>query len=717
LKKLTNRHLRVIVLIGVILMFIFMASVFGYQYQQYKQLQRTLANTYQSTPTFHHEIDYLRGKLGEANLLFRYYTVEFDPEIYMHYLDNINLVQGYVDSLASLPIDNNPLLTDSILWDQHLQFANEFAVLKLNLEQLLMLSSTPIVTDVPNNSSKKQLVSTPLLDRHSIVNTETNALADTVVIQRKGLIKRIFQSKPDTVIVPKSTISQAQTQKIERIHQQVQTELEDLSKSYEKEFQQIQITFRKLQEKDRQLLLTHFELLDQIESNLEQLNKLQEQQALAKTIDELQLYQNNSKDFENQLAWAMVAILLLITLLLIYHFYANRFEVKLLQERELANQNADIKTNLLAEISHEIRTPLNCLLEVTEQLQSQADWIKQPHLKELLEAANYTIQISNQNVQDILHLSKIESGQAEAKLEGFYIVRLLQDVILIHQNQLKHKDIQLFSQIDIPQEQVLSSDAFRIRQIVSNFLSNAIKYTQQGSIYVRARIVSTHKKHMLNIEVEDTGPGMTNDQIELIFRKYYTIQKHLGSGGTGIGLYLSKLFVNQLKGQIGVKSTVGKGSTFHVQVPVEVLKEPPLYCEVRSIKDLPSTLVILIVDDQPINHLIMKPLLAHFEQVYYAHNGSQALDLIKTHSIDVVLTDIIMPMMDGWEVLKQIKDLSIQDAPKWVIALSADVLLAEQNADYEGYTFDGILPKPPSESALASSLIPLLEEHSVQITK
>jgi signal transduction histidine kinase len=688
-------------------MFIFMNIVFTFQIIKYNQLQRSLAETYKNPPPFHHEVDYLMGQLGEANLLFRYYTVEFDSEIYALYQGKMSAIQAYVDSLASLPIVDNPLLNDTIHWEQHEQFALEFATLKQNLEQLMLLSVEQEAFGKSATSANKQTISFPVLDRYTVTKTEKEALADTVVIKRPGLLKRIFQSKPDTIIVPQKTVLSAQNEKIERIHEQIQNDLKNVSKAYKTDLLHIQKTFRQLQDKDRQLIHNHFHLLDQITRNLEALRLLQKEKDLSRSSDELKLYQTNSITFEKQLGWAMVTMFFLVILLLVYHFYANRFERKLVQERELARQNADVKTNLLAEISHEIRTPLNCLLEVTEQLQSKQEWLKQPELKTLLESASYNIKISNQNIQDILQLSKVESGQAEPKMEHFYVFDMLTEVARLHANQLKHKNIELIQDIKIPQKLVINNDAFRIRQVLSNFLSNAIKYTHQGKIWVRANIEQKKQGSFLKIEVEDTGQGMSNTQLDLIFRKYYTVQKHLGSGGTGIGLYLSKLFITQLNGEIGVKSNLGKGSIFHAQIPVEVMEHATLFHEAHQIAELPSDLRILVVDDQPINHLIMKPLLTRFQEVHYAYSGIQALEICQQHVIDVVLTDIIMPGMDGWELLKQIK--SLKQTPKVVIALSADVLLAEQKQGYESYAFDGILPKPPTEKSLANCLYPLLK--------
>lgn len=369
---------------------------------------------------------------------------------------------------------------------------------------------------------------------------------------------------------------------------------------------------------------------------------------------------------------------------------------KVLEEQaEQLTQTSKYKSEFLANMSHELRTPLNSMLILTQML---ADNPRQNLTPEQVEWSR-TIQMSGKEllllINDILDVSKLEAGKMELSLGVTTVTSLVEYVEVMFRPMAKAKNIKFTIEVEENFPQYIFTDYERLKQILTNLVSNAFKFTEHGYVSVRFFYESTKKR--LNISVIDTGVGIPSDKQQVIFDAFRqadgtTSRKY---GGTGLGLAISKEMAQLLGGQITVKSVVGEGSTFLVTLPhhheyiekelnyfseIAVTKhkltpkvsvEQPLDTAVEGAYDL-AGYKVLVVDDDMRNIFALTTVLEKEQmQVVHAENGLQAVKVLEDHQdFDIVLMDIMMPEMDGYDAIKMIRENSIfADLP--IIALTA----------------------------------------------
>ncbi len=378
-------------------------------------------------------------------------------------------------------------------------------------------------------------------------------------------------------------------------------------------------------------------------------------------------------------------------------------EAALHAAKQAAEKADHAKSEFLANMSHEIRTPMNAILGFTALLDEQVDT---PKLKSFI----HTIQSAGNNllllINDILDLSKIEAGKLEITTHPCNLHDLLSEVSEIFALEIRKKDLAFTLKIDssIPPELIL--DAARLRQILLNLLGNAVKFTDHGFIHLSAYATNQINTQLdLFIEIKDSGIGVSKEQQRSIFDAFeqsrgQDVQKY---GGTGLGLSISKRLLSMMDGSIHLTSKLKVGSTFTVQLNNINISTLPNQSEDRSSRPspfifMPSTL--LIVDDVEDN---LNLLLANFADtalnIVTAKNGLEAVNLAKKQNFDLILMDLRMPVMDGYQAAKKIKIFS--QAP--IIALSTPTFLDKAD-DYNTHLFDHYLSKPISKMALHNTL-------------
>lgn len=382
----------------------------------------------------------------------------------------------------------------------------------------------------------------------------------------------------------------------------------------------------------------------------------------------------------------------------------NRTEMeKAIFMREKAEEANRMKSAFLANMSHEIRTPLNAIVGFSNMLAEADD---KTEMEEYIQIINENNNLLLNLINDILDLSRIEAGRIDLIMSTFNLADLLsnlaQSITLKVQPGVEVKVV-------LPEDQiVITSDRLRLSQVIMNFLNNASKFTPQGSITAGCCV----KNDILYCYVKDSGIGIPKDKVEQVFDRFVKLNDF--AQGSGLGLSIARTIIELLKGEIGVDSEEGVGSTFWFTIPYQKGEAEQINSIVPTIlsrfsnnnkKKLNSKYRILIAEDNDSNYMLYTKILAdHY--LIRACNGAEAIDLFNTEKPDIILMDIKMPVMDGLEAGKKIRQLS-KELP--MIAVSASILPEEQQkALINGFT--DFLPKPITPHLLISMLQAYLPE-------
>lgn len=379
--------------------------------------------------------------------------------------------------------------------------------------------------------------------------------------------------------------------------------------------------------------------------------------------------------------------------------YRVSADQELIRMRDEAVQLTRNKSEFLANMSHEIRTPMNAILGMAELLGESALDAEQRELTEIVfKAANNLLQLIN----DILDLSKIEARQVKIRQEPYFLVTLIHEVVSMLNYSRQDKAVDIITDIDPNIPEQLIGDEFRLRQIITNLANNALKFTKKGNVTIKCRFIQ-HPSPFLRFEIIDTGTGVPEEHIPFLFNPFYQVEiKSKLPRGTGLGLAISKQLALAMGGQIGVESVPGKGSNFWFTIPVkqQIVQESPSLSQ-ESTKS--KGLEILIVEDNATNQqLLVANLRKYHVNTTLADNGKEAVEFYKTGHFDLVLMDIQMPIMDGFEAAKLIREFEEASSNKRtpLVAVTAYTIENELNPD-----FDGILRKPYHSDELRSLLL------------
>ena len=359
---------------------------------------------------------------------------------------------------------------------------------------------------------------------------------------------------------------------------------------------------------------------------------------------------------------------------------AKELEQQLILSKDVAEKAALSKSQFLSTMSHEIRTPMNAVIGFTHlllQMNPREDQME--YLKMLKFSAENLLVLIN----DILDFSKIEAGKIEFEEADFSIKQLITNVRLASLQKATEKDIQLKLLIDQELPDVVMGDPVRLGQILTNLISNAVKFTKEGKVTVVASLNEKNKDYTtVDFEVTDTGIGIAADKLENIFESFTQASSDTTRkfGGTGLGLTITKRLLELMGSEINVRSELGKGSVFYFSLKlknsskqfIQGIKEESHF-ETKSLKGIK----ILIAEDNQINVILAKQYMKLWDvECDVAENGEIAYTLVQTNDYDMVLMDLQMPEMDGYQTtvaIRQLPNEKFKNLP--IIALTASAML------------------------------------------
>lgn len=382
---------------------------------------------------------------------------------------------------------------------------------------------------------------------------------------------------------------------------------------------------------------------------------------------------------------------------ILMYFTIENPDLKMIEELNIARDQADkannAKSEFLSNMSHEIRTPLNAIVGFSQALEEEN---LPDEVKDIIMASQSLLEIVN----GILDISKIEANKLEIVNAEYDFNKVLEELVALTRARMGDKPLQFKTSFDPTIPTVLYGDHTRIKQIILNLLTNAVKYTKEG--YINFKVDSVIKEDVcrLIISVEDSGIGIKEKNINKLFSKFerFDLEKNITIEGTGLGLAITKKLVDLMNGKIVVQSTYGEGSRFTVAIDQKIVKTPTITIkdqnEQKEVKAFDvSGKRILVVDDNKLNLKVATRLLKEYNvEIETIDSGFECIEKIKAgQTYDLILMDDMMPKMTGTETIAKLKQIEGYNIP--TIALTANAI-SGMKEKYMKAGFDGYLSKP-----------------------
>jgi signal transduction histidine kinase/DNA-binding response OmpR family regulator len=514
--------------------------------------------------------------------------------------------------------------------------------------------------------------------------------------EKKGFFKRLF-SKKDTTTRRPVIIDKTKEKEV------IKKEISDIET-------QISSQTKRLRTKEMGLFEQNIQLTKTLDQHIASIENIEQKRLETKTQEADFMA---AQTYRRMAIFTIAAVILLIIILILFfrNLRKNRTYQQVLKKAKAeAESLTKAKETFVATVSHEMRTPVNAIYGLTEQMLQRADSVElAADLQVVHKSAEHLIALVN----DTLDFSKIESQKLKIEQIDFSPDEILTEIHTLHKDPAQKKGIELIINNKTDKNLVLQGDPIRLKQILINLITNAIKFTNQGqiTIAVSGEEVAAHN-YLLHIEVSDTGIGISKEDLHLIFDEFVQLGTDLTQKqrGAGLGLAIVKKLIYLQNGKIEVDSTLGKGTRFTLQIPYQMGNADNIKKRSGEQLQIPpwfNRLHFLIVDDEEFNLYLIKNILKKWGVSFTeARNGREAVELAAKTIYDLIFMDIRMPVMDGYEATK----LILQHRPSSkIIALTATTKSTDIHM-IEATGMQDFLQKPFAESDLLSSILKLISE-------
>lgn len=463
---------------------------------------------------------------------------------------------------------------------------------------------------------------------------------------------------------------------------------------------QFVISKKKMEKQEQSLALVNLKILARMKNMINQFSTMSAEEKLAKGQYLIENTGSSVDKIRNIEYLALILIGLLSGLVLYELQKIVKYEKRLISARDQAIAVAHEKSRFLAYMSHEIRTPLTMVAGFSEQMQHTSLDHKQT---EYLNYIGSSCDLLLSTVNDILDFSKLEAGKFHLDSKPFNPKKLIEETTHSFEMKANEKGLNISFSFNGDPHLWVSGDAFRIRQVLNNLVSNAIKNTDKGKVIIKGELIDNHESNLvLNISVIDSGIGIPKNQLNDIFAEYSQVTQTADQRwklGTGLGLPICKKIIQQMDGTIGVESEQSKGSTFYVNLTLPKASSPEKNETVKEVELLKQGafkgMKILVAEDNLIGRKLLNAMLKDSEaEIIMKGDGQQAWEELQQSPFDLVISDVFMPVMNGLDLVKSIRkhaDKRIASIP--FIFLTADTL-PEEVANYKAAGADALIFKP-----------------------
>ncbi|SEW51162.1 ATP-binding response regulator [Chitinophaga arvensicola] len=694
------------------LVFLLLVLLFfsGYKihHQSGQKLLRATDTLMLENPSIH-LMDSALFTLNDAENNFRLYTVLYKRKYLETFSTELGQVLSMIDTVSGSLSGQSSNFAFTSLMKEKEGLSDRIATLKLTTDSMLthsiknemvdrLLRSIPVYTV---EQIKKEPVTMDTLNSIQQANTGKkgifrrlgNAIAnrnDTVNAQ----ISIIVKTKGGKVI-DKETYDALQLRKI----------VKDINTYYKNILTQQLNNRIKLDEEESTLAGTNIAMMEELKVLLTALREHATAQSREKKQAAHHIVRGSATKMLGIVIIGLVALLASLAAIAGATWMIRRNNRLLKAGKLAAEEQTRVRTDFLNNMSHEMRTPLNSVAGFTEQLSYTA---LNPAQQEIVNSITVATHMLVQVVNDVLDFSKLERDYISLTPQPFVLYQVFNEVVNIMRIQAVQKNLEFNASFEGDKNGQVKGDIFRLKQILLNLISNAIKYTEKGTITVTATLEPvSDRQSYFDFMVADTGDGIAPEALPHLFERFFqagTSKSHLK--GTGLGLAITKRLINLQGGEIEVSSELKKGSRFTGRIPYEKVTVPLMVPAVTN--EIPTITgahmegrYVLIADDQEMNLLLLKLILTRWKCRFdMATDGQSALELFRGHHYDLVLLDVHMPVMDGIQVLEEIrKDKDPGKAAVVALALTANISADDETA-FGKAGFNGWLMKPFREKEI-----------------